>query len=74
MKKTIKKVINLWQGYQLTPLEKDVLTELTMSEFSKFKHKRCHPMELMERTLVVFGKEYKGDHNELNTRCKRKGK
>ena len=74
MEKTTKKVINLWKGYQLTQLEKDVLTELTMSEFSKFKHERCHPMELMERTLTVFGKEFKGDQNEHSTRCKRKGK
>ena len=73
-KDIVGKVINMWQGYQLTQLEKDVLTELTMSEFNKFKHHRCGPDELMERTLNCFNKPYKGNLNELNTRCKRKRK
>lgn len=73
MKQRINKVLNLWQGYNLTQLEKDVLTELTLKEFSKFKHERCHPMQLMEKTLTLFGKKYKGDQNEYITRCKRKG-
>ena len=66
-------VRNMWQGYELTQLEKAVLTEITMSEFEKPKHVRCNPNDLIRRTLNVFNKSYIGPlNNELVTRCKRK--
>jgi hypothetical protein len=67
-------VLNKWQGYSLTELEKLVLIEITMREFDKPKHVRCNPNDLLRRTLNVFNKSYKGPLNyEPVTGCKRKG-